>query len=71
MPKNFPGIGSDDILVFPSATGYRDIIRIHDNVFVGLTNSIRNIPHIHTECGQYFVEYRQFHKTILWINKML
>ena len=31
----------------------------------------QNIPHIHIECEEYFVEYNQSHITLLWIWIML
>ena len=31
----------------------------------------QNIPHIHVECEEYFVEYNQSHITLLWIWIML
>jgi hypothetical protein len=37
----------------------------------GIDNIMQNIPHIHTECGEYSTKYCQSHITLLWIRIML
>jgi hypothetical protein len=33
----------------------------------GTDNILQDIPHIYFECGEYYAEYYQSQKTLLWI----
>ena len=47
-----------------------DIIQVI-TIVCGTDNLMKNIPHLLSEYGEYFVEYCQSHKTLLWIWMML
>ena len=39
-------------------------------VFCGTDSTSKNIPHVQFECGEYFAEYCQSYRTLLWIRIM-